>query len=321
MNSCVLPYCAALSLCLLTLPAGADCHAAELPPASSVVRVWPDAPPEFVPSNEPEADTSTPDSGQIAGRSLIRLGNVQTPELHVYRPTTKDSKTAVIVCPGGGYTILAWDLEGVEIAQWLQEQGVTAIVLKYSVPTRSQPKMWLAPVQDIQRSIELVRTGQIDGVDVDRVGVLGFSAGGNAAARAATVQQKLFAVDSSKHATTLTDDQSTSPEDLQAVRPDFAVLVYPAWLVKDDDPSQLIDEIKVDEKTPPMFFAHARNDPITCMSSVTLFSELQKRDIPAALHVFADGGHGFGARPVGLAHDRWPQLCEDWMRDRGWLAQ
>ncbi len=321
MNRRILLHFVAIAPAILIFHVFSDCRAEDAPAPSLVLKVWPDTPPDFTPSYQPEADTSAPDANRVAGKTVIRLGNVQSPELHVYQPTTGASSTAIVVCPGGGYSILAWDLEGTEIAQWLQKAGVTAIVLKYRVPSRDASKKWLAPVQDIQRSIELVRTGQVAGVKVDRVGVLGFSAGGNASARAATTQHKHFSIDSSNQATTRTDEQPTSAEELKGVRPDFAVLVYPAWLVKEDDSSQLIDDVTVDNTTPPMFFAHARNDRVSCLSSVTLFTELQKRDIPAALHIFADGGHGFGARPVSLAHDRWPGLCEDWMRDRGWLAQ
>lgn len=320
MNRRILLYCVAIVPALLICHAFSDCRAEDAPTPSQVLKVWPDTPPDFTPSDAPEADTSAPDANRVAGKTVIRLGNVQSPELHIYQPTTAASNTAIVVCPGGGYSILAWDLEGTEIAQWLQKSGVTAVVLKYRVPTRDAAKTWLAPVQDIQRSIELLKTGQVVGVNADHVGVLGFSAGGNASARAATTQHKHFAIDSNNQAKTRPDDQPTSSTELAGVRPDFAVLVYPAWLVREDDSIQLIDDVTVDETTPPMFFAHARNDRVTCLSSVTLFTELQKRDIPSALHIFADGGHGFGARSVNLAHDRWPGLCEDWMRDRGWLV-
>ncbi len=288
-----------------------------------VIRLWPATPPDLRPSDAVEADTSTPDSNKVAQRSVIRLGNVQSPELHVFvaDPATA-SQAAIVICPGGGYSILAWDLEGTEIATWLQGIGVTAAVVKYRVPTRGEGKNWLAPVQDIQRSVELLRSGSIDGVNVEHVGVLGFSAGGNAAARTATTKHKYYRVDpSNSEAITRTNDDATSADEFQSVAVDFAVLVYPAWLVEKEEPSKLIAELQVDVDTPPMFFAHARNDGVTCMSSVALFTKLQQNDIPSALHVFADGGHGFGARPVNLAHDRWPMLCEDWMRDRGWLAR
>ena len=276
--------------------------------AARVARIWPEAAPSWTAPTDPEGDTSTPDSNKVAGRSLIRLGNVATPELHLFPADNADaSGTTVVICPGGGYSILAWDLEGTEIATWLNGIGVSAAVLKYRVPTRKQADKWLPPVQDIQRSISMIRSGAVAELPSKQIGVLGFSAGGNASARAATAPKRFYEnVDSS-------DDVSFLP--------DFGVLVYPAWLVKDDDRSALIDDIKVTDNTPPLFFAHARDDRVSCLSSVTLFVELQKRDIPSALHVFADGGHGFGLRKDGRAEDMWPDLCEAWLRERGWLAK
>lgn len=273
-----------------------------------VVQIWPGEPPQWNAPDQAEHDTSDADSQSVAGRPVIRLGFVSKPELHVYRANSlKQSDTAVVVCPGGGYSILAWDLEGTEIAEWLQGIGVTAAVLKYRVPTRDEEEKWLPPVQDIQRSISLIRSGAVKGFKPARVGVLGFSAGGNASARAATAPKRFYeAVDES-------DEASATP--------DFAVLIYPAWLVEKEEPTKLIDDVKVTDQTPPMFLAHAFDDRITCLGSVTLFSELQRRNIAAALHVFAGGGHGFGARISGTADDHWPSLCESWMRDSGWLKE
>ncbi len=296
-------------LTLWTISSGQIQHSIAEDDASEsvqVLRVWPGQPPAWTAPAEKEHDTSGADSRLVAGESVIRLGFVSQPELHIYRPTSASrSETAVIVCPGGGYSILAWDLEGTEIAEWLQGIGVTAAVLKYRVPTRNEEKKWLPPVQDIQRSVSLIRSGAVEGFKPERVGVLGFSAGGNASARAALAPKRLYKAN---------DDVDQISE-----TPDFAVLVYPAWLVKEEDPTKLIDELQVTDESPPMFFAHARDDRITCMSSVTLFSELQKRNISAALHVFAGGGHGFGARVSDTADDHWPSLCQSWMRDQGWL--
>ncbi len=276
-------------------------------PADLIVSVWPDQPPAWDAPTEPEHDTSGTDGQDVAGKPVIRLGFVSTPQLHVYRPTGPDTGTAVVVCPGGGYSILAWDLEGTEIAQWLSSVGVTAILLKYRVPTQSSETKWLAAVQDIQRSISMVRGGAIENVKAKRVGVLGFSAGGNAATRAALAPKRYYdAKDASDEADCL---------------PDFAVLVYPAWLIKDDNPNQLIDELKVTPKSPPMFIAHAANDPINAMSSVTLYSELKKNNVDGSgLHIFSSGGHGFGSRAAGAPTDAWPELCATWMRSRGMLA-
>lgn len=306
MKSIVCPVIVGLGL--LYLPAIPAQDSAPTARATEVLQVWPGDPPAWNAPEQDEHDTSEPDSRTVAGKPVIRLGYVSTPQLHVYRPkASKQSDTAVIVCPGGGYSILAWDLEGTEIAEWLQEIGVTAVVLKYRVPTRSEENKWLPPVQDIQRSVSLLRSGAIKGFKPKKVGVLGFSAGGNASARAATAPKRYY--------TPIDDVDAASPT------PDFAVLVYPAWLTEKEQPTKLIDDIKVNDNSPPMFFAHARDDRITCLGSVTLFTELQKRDIAAALHVFAGGGHGFGARISDSADDQWPSLCESWMRDQGWLKQ
>lgn len=279
------------------------------PPAAahtSVYSLWPGEPPAWNPPSQPERDTTGPDGRRVAGKPVVRLGFVSEPQLHVYHVDPNlASDTAVIICPGGGYSILAWDLEGTEIAEWLRGIGVTAAVLKYRVPTRNESSRWLPPVQDIQRAISLMRSGGLDGVRPARIGVLGFSAGGNASARAATATKRTY--------------KPVDAQDRARYRPDFGVLVYPAWLVESDDPTKLIEDIRVDETTPPMFFAHARDDRVTCMSSVTMFSELNRNGVPAALHIFSAGGHGFGGRDSGSAESYWPALCEAWMREHGWL--
>jgi endo-1,4-beta-xylanase len=271
----------------------------------SVIPVWPKSPPQWNAPDQEEHDTSGDGARDVAGKRVIRLGFVSEPELHVYRPKGAASDTVVLICPGGGYNILAWDLEGTEIAQWLQGIGITAVVVKYRVPTGGENEKWLAPVQDIQRSLSLVRSGAIEGLDAKHVGVLGFSAGGNAAARVATTSKRHY--------------DSMDKSDEANCSPDFAVLVYPAWLVEADDDGKLIDGLEITDQTPPMFFAHAIDDRVTCMSSVNLFSELKRHGIPASLHVFSAGGHGFGARAVDSPTDAWPSLCEAWMKQQGWV--
>ncbi|MEM1067690.1 MAG: alpha/beta hydrolase [Planctomycetota bacterium] len=292
------------SLCLafISLCITQTVHGGE---ADSVIPIWPKSPPNWQPLEAAERDTSGPDSRTVADRKVIRLGNVSTPELHVYEAKGNPTDTAVLISPGGGYSILAWDLEGTEIAEWFQQLGVTAVVVKYRVPTRSREKNWLPPVQDIQRAIALARTEGIPGVKAKRIGVLGFSAGGNASARAALASKRFY--------------EPIDEHDQAKVSPDFAVLVYPAWLVNNDKPNELIDDLKVTSDSPPMFLAHAQDDRVDCMSSVTLFSQLKQFKIPAALHVFSTGGHGYGAREAGSPTDAWPSLCESWMRSQGWL--
>ena len=292
---------------LIASARGQDSQQIAVAAPDQVQAVWPGKPPTWNPPQEAEADTTGPSGGLVADRRVIRLGNVSHPELHLYEPHGKDTETAIIIAPGGGYSILAWDLEGTEIATWLQDLGISAAVLKYRVPTRNEPEKWLAPVQDIQRSIALLQNGGISGFAPKRIGVLGFSAGGNASARVATAKHRFY--------------EPVDDFDKGGVRPDFAVLVYPAWLVDKDDPFKLTDSISVDSQTPPMFFAHAADDRVSCMSSVTLFGALQSNGIPSSLHIFASGGHGFGARSAGTPPDAWPSLCETWMRSRGWISK
>ncbi len=271
--------------------------------ADLVLPIWPDEPPTWNAPTQSEFDTTTDKSNKIAGRHLMRLTNVSEPELHVFRPKIAAADTTILIAPGGGYSILAWDLEGTEIATWLQALGVTAIVLKYRVPTRSESKNWLPAVQDLQRSISLIRGNGVPGVRPQSIGVLGFSAGGNASARVAT-------------ATTRTYDAKDKIDQSNCV-PDFAVLIYPAWLVKGGN--TLIEDLKVTSKTPPMFLAHAANDSVTCLSSVALFAALKTHNVPAELHVFTSGGHGFGGRNTGKPTDAWKSLCRTWIHQHEWL--
>jgi len=285
---------------------------ADSPDRESVVvlPVWPDGPPDWEAPREEERDTSDASSQLVAGRPLIRLGFVRDVQMHVFEATNDQgdpSRTTIVICPGGGFHILAWDLEGTEVARQFQSAGVTAVVLKYRVPTRAMKPAWTPVVQDIQRAIALIRAGKVTQQVPETVGVLGFSAGGKATVHAATARARQYdAVDQA--------DAKISP-------PDFAALVYPAWIVQDDAPGELRDAIEIDSQTPPMFLAHADDDPHQVLNSVTLFQKLHAAGVPAALHVFTGSGHGFGARIDGRADDLWPELCVRWIRDRGWLPK
>lgn len=276
--------------------------------ADLVVPVWPVKPPTWNAPEQPEFDRTSGSSKKIADRPLMRLTNVATPELHVFLPSSHPvgnaKHTTVVIAPGGGYSILAWDLEGTEIANWLREMGITAIVLKYRVPSTKENQKWLPAVQDLQRSISLVRGKGIAGVTPDRVGVMGFSAGGNAAARVAASTQRFY--------------EPIDKFDEQLVVPDFAVLIYPAWLVEDG--TTLIKELNVTSETPPMFMAHAADDPVTCLNSVGLFTALQEKGVTSELHVFSSGGHGFGGRRTGAPTDAWKSLCRAWLATNQWIS-
>ncbi|MEM7391727.1 MAG: alpha/beta hydrolase [Verrucomicrobiota bacterium] len=275
--------------------------------AEAPLNVWPGEPPGETKELGPEHDRFKEGDRLIAGRRIIKLTNVSTPTIQLFRPAAeKDTGAAVIICPGGGHHILALDLEGTEVAEWLASIGVTGIVLKYRVPAREKERRWRAAVQDAQRAVSLVRSKAADWkLDPKRIGILGFSAGGQTAGLTTVFQ----------------DERTYEPiddADLVSCRPDFAILVYPAWFVTKQDPTKLVDEIKVDADTPPMFFAHAWDDRITPLNSVLLFAELKKHNVPAELHVFSKGGHGYGLRETEMPVTGWPKLCADWLKTEGW---
>ena len=300
-------FSAIVASVLLSLPAWPSAAAADAP----VVKLWPGTPPGETAKLPPEGDIYKPTDDKIAGRPIIKLANVSTPTLTIYKPPTeKDTGAAVIVCPGGGHYILAYDLEGTEVAEWLNSIGVTAVLLKYRVPARDREKepRWRAAVQDAQRAVGMVRSQAKEwGVDPKRIGLCGFSAGGETAGLTATfgTRRTYAAVDA---------------HDKISCRPDFAILIYPAGFAKGDS-LELEEHVKVDEQTPPMFFAHAYDDPVTPRHSLALFAALKKAGVPAELHVYATGGHGYGLRATDDAVTKWPEPCTVWLRSSGWLKK
>lgn len=244
-----------------------------------------------------------------AGTNVIMsLTNVSKPTLVVSRPPRdKNSGVAILVFPGGGYNVLAWDHEGEQVARWLNSIGVTAAVLKYRVPRRSGTTKAEPPIQalmDAQRAISLVRSKASDwGVDPKRIGVLGFSAGGHLAAWAATNPDKR-------------SYETIDAVDQVSCRPDFAVLIYPGGVVKRKS-TELSPEIRIGADTPPSFLVHAADD--SAENSLYMYLALRKAKVPAELHLYGSGGHGFGMRPSSKPAASWPKRCEDWLRDQGIL--
>jgi acetyl esterase/lipase len=265
-----------------------------------VIDVWPNKKaPDETAKLEPEAYLENkPGEKQVA-----RLGNVSEPTLTVYRPEKDANGAAVIICPGGGYHILAMDLEGTEVAAWLNKLGVTAIVLKYRVPRRNNEAPHAAPLKDAQRAVGIVRSrAQEWKIDPEKIGILGFSAGGNLAALTCT------------HYERRTYDKLDAADEVSC-RPDFAVLVYPAYLTNQEQ-TDVAEKLKITEHTPPMFLAHAGDDRVTPLSSVYLYAALKKAGVPAELHVYESGGHGFGLRDDNPTAANWPLRCEEWLRGR-----
>lgn len=245
-------------------------------------------------------------------KKVMRVTNVTKPTLTVFRPAKeKDTGAAVIIAPGGGYNILAWDLEGEEVATWLNSLGVTGIILKYRVPRRSgeaRDKPPLGPLQDAQRAVSLVRSKAEEwGIDPKRIGMLGFSAGGHLTAATATNWDRRTY-------------EAVDEVDKVNCRPDFTILIYPAYLTAKEGEG-LAPDIRVTKETPPTFFAHANDDPVTPESSVRMYLALKRAGVPSELHVYNTGGHGFGLRPSEHPCSQWPQRCADWLKVRGLLGK
>ena len=270
----------------------------------AAIRIWPGTPPGEKGDIGPEKDINTPADGLIAGRPIIRLTNVSEPTMTFYRATgTQAAASTVVVFPGGGYYIVVTDLEGTETCAWLNSIGVNAVLLKYRVPRRAGLPPYAAALQDAQRTLGLVRSRAKEwDIDPNRVGTLGFSAGGDLSAELCA------------HAGMRSYPRVDSADDLSC-RPDFQLLIYPAYLVRDDltaDP-----DILPNAQTPPTFLAMAQDDPIHVENVLVYATWLQKAKVPMELHVYPTGHHGYGLRPTRDLVTTWPQRARDWMRSRG----
>lgn len=297
---------------LLTCSLAAFALTGTAAPAPQILNVWPGKAPGETKVLPPEADTTKADGRMVGGRHVIRLGNVSTPQLAVYRPNQdKDTGAAVVICPGGGFNILAYDLEGTEVATWLNSIGVTAIVLKYRVPFRDPQQRWKAAVQDAQRAVSMVRSRAAEWkIDPQRIGILGFSAGGSAAGLTA-----LFGPARQYDAIDAIDQVSS--------RPDFALLIYAAYFVeRGQDTMNPALPVKVTKDAPPMFFVHAFDDGVPVQNALLLAAELKKVNVPAEVHVYDVGGHGYGLRAVPeFPVTTWPKRAEEWLARRGLLRR
>lgn len=236
-----------------------------------------------------------------------RVTNVTKPNLKIFRPAKDiDTGVSVIVCPGGGYTALMMDYEGEDVAVWLNSIGVTGIVLKYRVPAPKGLPKHLPALQDAQRTISLVRSKAKEwNLNPDRIGMLGFSAGGHLTATASTNFDKR-------------SYDAIDAIDQASCRPDFAIVIYPGGAI-DKATGQLNPEIPVTAQTPQMFIAQAHDDRVNSENSVVLYLALKHAGVPAELHIYAAGGHGFGMRPSKLPCATWPDRCKEWMVSQGFM--
>ena len=295
------------SLCLATFGL-VNIRAVEPP---KVIELWPAGAPGEKGGTGEEHDTTTPKDRTVAGRRVVRITNVSKPTISIYRPPAgKDNGAAMIVCPGGGYKILAVDLEGAEVCEWLNSIGVTAVLLKYRVPKREGDEEHKLPLQDAQRALGMVRHRAKEwGLDPKRIGVLGFSAGGHLAASLSNNYETR-------------GYPSVDEADAASCRPDFVLLLYPGSLVLPKEDYKLAPEMKITENTPPTFIATAADDPIPAEHSLYYTLALRKSKVPVELHTYATGGHGYGLRPVKAAPiTSWPGRAEDWLNSRGLLKR
>ena len=262
------------------------------------LKVWPGTPPGDEgfqpPPPNPKAKARNDD--------VVRLALVTEPTLTIFRaPADRANGAAIVICPGGGYNILAWNLEGTEVAEWLNSIGVTAAVLKYRVPRRDPSRPHAAPIQDAQRALRQLRHHHKDfGVDPSRIGILGFSAGGHLALMAGM------------HWEERAYPRQDALDDLSC-RPDFVIGMYPAYLGDETKAGPLSDLVQVNQETPPTFLTVTHDDLLRGANAALLYVELKKAKVPAELHIFSRGGHGYGLRRPENAVSQWPKMCEAWM--------
>ena len=270
-------------------------------PGHITIDIWPREAPGAQPNPGPEVNTTTAKDNLIAGKPVIRLGNVSTPTITLYTPSGKNTGAAVVVFPGGSYHILAIDLEGTEVCDWLNSIGVTCVLLKYRVPDSGPYPKSAAALQDAQRALGIVRLHAAEWhIDPHRIGVLGFSAGAHLAAALSThFDQRLYA--------------PIDAADQPSCRPDFAVIIYPGYLRVAEQNFAPNPDIHVIDKTPPSFILQAEDDPVHVENSTVYFSALKNAKVPAEMHIYAEGGHGYGLRRTDLPITTWPKLVETWL--------
>lgn len=289
------------------------------------IPIWPGTPPDAQPVPGPE--TVTTGKGLTAGKPVHEVTNVTRPTMTIYSPHGNHTGAAIVVFPGGGFQMLAIDIGGSEICQWATSIGITCALLKYRVP--SVPFNWKChcydhgydavptlALQDAQRTIRLLRAHAAKWhIDPHKIGVIGFSAGGLLVAEvSSTFNQQTY--------------EPVDAVDKESARPDFAMGIYPGHMITHDyladhagiAPGQPNPNIHFTDQTPPTFLVQAENDNVDSVnSSLAYFSALHKAGVPAELHIYAKGGHGFGLRRTQDPITAWPKLAETWLHTIGIL--
>jgi acetyl esterase/lipase len=279
-------------------------------PGHSQIPLWPGAAPFGTPNAKPESATSDPKS-LIGGKPVVAIHDVSRPTMTLYAPKGANTGASVVVLPGGGYEILAIDLEGTEICDWLTSKGITAVLLKYRVPGHPGPhRTSPMALADAQRAMGLLRQHAREWhLDPHKIGVLGFSAGGHLAAAMSNHFEKR-------------SYRPIDAADRQPCRPDFAVVIYPGHLaVEQGQGFGLNPDIHVTKATPPTFLLQNEDDPVDRVEhSLVYYAALRKAKVPVEMHLYAQGGHAFGLRPTRFPVTRWPGLVETWLKTIGMLG-
>lgn len=265
------------------------------------LNLWPHGAPGAPPNAGPETNSATA-KDNIAGRPIIRLGNVSNPTVTLYAAKENPNGQAVIVFPGGGYQILAIDLEGTEICDWINRIRITCVLLKYRVPNTGPYPKSSAALQDAQRAVGMVRAHAAEWhINPDRIGVLGFSAGGHLAAALSThFDKRLY--------------DPVDAADKLSCRPDFALIIYPGYLALAERNMAFNPDIHVAAQAPPTFLVQAEDDPVHVENSLLYYRALKDAGVPAEMHLYAKGGHGYGIRPTALPITRWEDLAATWLQ-------
>lgn len=254
----------------------------------------------------PKSDATARLIQSYGGATPTRITDVTDPTITIYRPA-RPNGASVVVAPGGGFMFLSYSFEGTQVCEWLNSLGVTAALLKYRTPTRDEREPFTLPVQDAQRALGIVRHHAAEwSLDPKRVGLLGFSAGGNLAGHAAWDRGAR------------TYPQHPELDDPRG--PDFIVFVYGGGFLDKDDKTKFRAGFSVPADAPPAFFLVAHDDKANPIEATMLYLEYKRHNLPAELHIMTKGGHGFGMRAAGNPINDWPARCGEWMRSMGWLA-
>ena len=280
------------------------------------IEIWPTGAPDMEGiALPPERVDKTKAPDVVAGRPYTAVYNVATPTMTIFPPKGRNTGVSMVVFPGGGFQLLAMDLEGTEICDWMTSKGITCVLLRYRVPKsndgydedchcRVKPKV-LRSLQDAQRTIKLVRSRAKElKIDPHKVGVIGFSAGGFLVAQTSNIFTSEY--------------KPVDDVDKLSSRPDFAIALYPGHLCRDPDEPELNPDIHVTKETPPTFLLQAWDDPVDDRCNSTVYARaLDDAGVPSEVHLFAKGKHGFGIRPTKKPITHWPTLVETWLKEIG----